>query len=131
MMELPQALQAEVAAAYLSAARRSVAMTGGGYWPTLVKMTDGTLAALVRQGSPHVGLHSDVAVILSRDAGATWDPPRTIVPGADRWDNRAGAFGQMPNGDLFAVYMEATWYRGWRFDQSVGDSVLRLSLIHI
>ena len=113
MVELPLELQAELAVPHLSAAKRSVAMTGGGYWPTLIRMADGTLAALTRQGAPHVGLRSAVAVIFSRDGGATWEPPRVAAAGSDRWDNRAGGFGQMPNGDLVAVYVEARNGLGW------------------
>jgi len=104
---------------YETAEEGIVAVTGGGYFPTLVKLADGSLAAVVRGGSPHVGLHSRLDLIRSVDGGRTWTLSN-IVPATDRWDNRGSSAGQMRDGSIVVAYWENTQYRGEAFDPSVG-----------
>lgn len=106
---------------YVAGAERIVAVTGGGYWPTLFRMTDGSLAAIVRGGSPHVGLNSRLDLIRSSDGGRTWSKSN-VVPGSDKLDNRGSAAGQMPDGTIVVGYWESTEYRGAMFDTTVGGT---------
>lgn len=40
----------------LESAERVVAVKGGGYFPVLIRLQDGTLGAVVRGGAPHIGI---------------------------------------------------------------------------
>ncbi|HUT59818.1 MAG TPA: hypothetical protein VNA25_18380 [Phycisphaerae bacterium] len=58
MSELPEELTEELRMPYLADAERGAAVTGGGYWPTLFRLSDGAMMAVLRGGAPHVGLNS-------------------------------------------------------------------------
>lgn len=96
--DLPRLLRAE----------RTVAVTGGGYFPVLIQLEDGRLAAVVRGGAPHLGKGGRLDWIESTDGGRTWSPPRTIVD--SEWDDRNPAVGQMRNGTIVVAYAQCTCY---------------------
>ncbi len=108
---------------FVTGAERNVAVTGGGYWPTLLKMPDGELAAVLRGGSPHVGLNSRLDLIRSADSGRTWSPPETIVPQTSGIDIRGAAAGVMADGSMVVSYWECTCYREAKYDPSVGTNL--------
>jgi hypothetical protein len=93
----------------LDRAERTVAVRGGGYFPVLVQLKDGRLAAVVRGGAPHLGRAGRLDWIESRDGGKTWSEPRVLIDGP--WDDRNPAFGQMRNGTIVVAYAECTCYR--------------------
>lgn len=92
---------------------RGFALRGGGYFPLLIKLRDGSLAAVVRGGAPHVGVGGRLDFIRSLDGGKTWSDPKTIVYMPP--DSRNPAFGQAPDGTIviaFAVtgpYPKGKW----------------------
>lgn len=90
------------------AAERSVAVTGGGYFPVLNKLTNGSIAAVLRGGAPHVGIEGRLDYVHSEDGGKTWSEPSVIVDSP--WDDRNPAFGQMQDGTLVVAYLEYTHY---------------------
>jgi hypothetical protein len=116
---VPAELQPELAVPCVEGAERIVAVRGGGYWPTMFRLADGNLAAVVRGGSPHVGLNSRLDLLRSADGGRTWSVSN-IVPASPQWDNRGSAAGVMPDGSLVVAYWESTRFRGAKFDPSVG-----------
>lgn len=120
MNEVPDDLRSELAVPSVTGAERTVAVTGGGYFPTMFKMADGSLGAVVRRGSPHVGLWSRLDWIRSSDGGRTWSAPRVIVPASGDRDSRGSAAGQTADGTLVVGYWGCTHYRGARYDPSVG-----------
>ncbi|MFW6153616.1 MAG: sialidase family protein [Planctomycetota bacterium] len=117
----PQALiDDEAAARHVAGVERTIAVTGGGYWPTLLALPDGTLAAVTRGGSPHLGLRSRLDLVRSSDGGRRWSAPETIVPSIPGVDVRGASAGVMADGSVVVAYWEDTRYRGERFDPAVG-----------
>ena len=53
----------------LEKAERIEVVRGGGYFPTLIRLTDGTLAAVVRGGARHIGVGGRLDLVTSRDGG--------------------------------------------------------------
>ena len=103
----------------LKNAERIIAVKGGGYFPVMIKLNDGSLAAVLRGGAGHVGLGGRLDVIRSTDGGHTWSKPTAAVDSP--WDDRNPAFGQMPDGTLVLGYSEARSYRpDGTFDLSAG-----------
>jgi hypothetical protein len=118
-ISLPPELLPELSVPRVQGAEHIVAVTGGGYWPTLMKLPGGVLAAVVRGGSPHVGLHSRLDLARSADGGRTWTVSN-IIPPCDRCDNRGSSAGPMADGSIVVGYWECTQYRGEKFDTTVG-----------
>ncbi len=103
----------------LRQAERIIAAKGEGYFPVMIKLGDGTLAAVIRGGAPHIGIGGRLDVIRSTDGGRTWSKP--IVAVDSPWDDRNPAFGQMPDGTLVLAYGEAHSYRpDGTFDLAAG-----------
>jgi hypothetical protein len=100
-----------------------VAVKGGGYFPVLIKLQDGTLGAVVRGGAPHVGIAGRLDWIHSEDGGKTWSEPAVIVD--SEFDDRNPALGQMLDGSIVMAYAEASTYNAeGKFDTSVGAYIM-------
>jgi hypothetical protein len=97
-------------------AEQIVAWTGGGYFPELIKLQDGSLGAVVRGGAGHVGVMSRLDWVRSWDGGKSWCHESIIVPGTREWDNRGSTAGQLADGTIVVVYWENYCYYGFRFD---------------
>lgn len=107
----------------LEAAEHIVAERGGGYFPVLIKLNDGRIAAVVRGGAPHIGIKGRLDWIESSDSGRTWSEPKIIVD--SEWDDRNPAMGQMPDGTIVMAYAEArTYNEKGEWDTSAGEYVL-------
>jgi hypothetical protein len=107
---------------HLRDAERIVAVRGQGYFPVLVKLRDGSLAAVIRGGATHIGIGGRLDVIRSPDGGRTWTKP--VVAADSAWDDRNPAMGQMPDGTLLIAYAEARSYRpDGTFDLQAGPYV--------
>jgi len=115
--DLPEDLAVELSVREIPGAEHVVAMTGGGYFPTMLKLQDGSLGAVVRGGAPHVGVLSRLDWIRSWDGGRSWTFMSSIVPATTQWDNRGSCAGQMPDGTLVVGYWENYNYHGYRFDR--------------
>jgi len=106
----------------LESAERSVAVRGGGYFPVLTKLQDGSLGAVVRGGAPHIGIKGRLDWIRSTDGGKTWSPPAVIVD--SRWDDRNPALGQMADGTIVCAYAEAqTYNEQGEWDTQAGEYI--------
>ncbi len=81
---------------------RSTIATGEGYFPVLIELKNGTLAAMFRGGAPHIGIGGRLDLTTSKDGGATWSTPRPVIDGPE--DDRNPAFGQLANGDLILAF---------------------------
>lgn len=97
----------------LTQAERGFVVRGGGYFPVLIKLGNGSLGATVRGGAPHIGVGGRLDFTRSSDGGRTWISPQTIVYMPP--DSRNPALGQAPDGTLvlaFAVtgpYPQGKW----------------------
>jgi hypothetical protein len=95
------------------------AVIGGGYFPVVVRLKNGTLGAVVRGGAPHVGVQGRLDWIHSEDGGKTWSKPTVLVD--SEWDDRNPAAGVMPDGTVVVSYAEASTYNAeGQFTMSVG-----------
>ena len=79
---------------------------GGGFFPVLLKMADGTLCCATRTGSCHAGSGGEISLSFSSDRGMKWTDYRAVARGdPDRnIDVRNPALGQAGNGDLVLAY---------------------------
>ncbi|MGQ9731228.1 MAG: sialidase family protein [Candidatus Zipacnadales bacterium] len=106
----------------LSSAERVVAVRGGGYFPVLIKLQDGSLGAVVRGGAPHIGIKGRLDWIRSTDGGKTWSAPSVIVD--SQWDDRNPAVGQMADGTIIVAYAEAQTYNAQgQWDTTAGEFI--------
>ena len=103
-VDMPPHFLTELAVRDIRGAERIVAWRGGGYFPTLIKLHDGSLGAVVRGGAPHVGVLSRLDWIRSWDGGKSWNHESIIVPATPKWDNRGSTSGQMADGTLVVGY---------------------------
>jgi Neuraminidase (sialidase) len=86
----------------LSRAPHATVVSGGGYFPVLIRLNNGTLMAVLRGGAPHIGIKGRLDIVTSQDGGKTWSAPRTVVDGPE--DDRNPALGQLKNGDIVLAY---------------------------
>jgi hypothetical protein len=77
---------------------RTVVVRDGGYFPVLIRLHNGMLAAVLRGGARHVGVGGRLDLITSRDGGKTWSASRLLVYMPP--DSRNPAFGQAADGRL-------------------------------
>ena len=111
----------------LEAAERIIAVRGGGYFPVLIKLQDGSLGAVVRGGAPHIGIKGRMDWIRSTDGGKTWSPPAVVAD--SKWDDRNPALGQMADGTIVMAYAEAqTYNEQGEWDTSAGEYKLFFAL---
>ncbi|HIE52121.1 MAG TPA: DUF1080 domain-containing protein [Armatimonadetes bacterium] len=92
---------------------RLLAVQGQGYFPVLIRLRNGELAAVVRGGAPHVGVGGRLDLIKSADGGRTWSAPQTVA--ALPPDSRNPAFGQAPDGRLILAFALTGPYEKGRF----------------
>lgn len=110
----------------LVAAERTVAVRGGGYFPVLARLADGSLGAVVRGGAGHIGRGGRLDFIRSTDDGRTWSAP--VVVADSPWDDRNPALGQMPDGTIVIAYAEVRSYRDdGAFDLAAGPYLPRMT----
>ena len=103
----------------LEKAERVIAARGEGYFPVMIKLSDGSLGAAIRGGATHIGIGGRLDFIRSTDGGRTWSKPVAAVD--SQWDDRNPALGQMPDGTLVLAYGEVHSYRpDGAFDLSAG-----------
>ena len=104
---------------------RVVATAGQGYFPVLIRMKNGELAAVVRGGAPHVGVGGRLDFIKSSDGGRTWTKPKTVADVPP--DSRNPAFGQAPDGRLVLGFSVTGPYDNGRFVGRTGDYTVWLA----
>lgn len=117
MKKLPKELEVELKVPYLENAERVDAIIGGGYWPTLFKLKDGSIAAVCRAGAPHVGVNSRLEFIRSTDGGKSWKQS-TAVPAIKGIDIRGSSSGVTADGTIVVAYWECDWFTSGKFDIS-------------
>ena len=59
--------------------KRFVVMTLGGYWPRLLKLRDGRLMVVAREGDLHLGQRGRIVGCFSPDEGESWSHTRVIT----------------------------------------------------
>ena len=92
----------------LFAATPQTVVSGAGYFPVLIKLKDGRLAAILRAGAPHIGRGGRLDWITSRDQGHTWTSPAVLIDTPE--DDRNPAFGQLKDGTMLAAYCILSGY---------------------
>ena len=88
--------------------RRFVMMTMDGYWPVILKLPNGHLGVVTRDGAFHGGERGRLVFVTSPDGGESWSHATVIA--ADGPDNRNPAFGVAADGTLLALFIKADRY---------------------
>ncbi|RLI37496.1 hypothetical protein DRO55_01200 [Candidatus Bathyarchaeota archaeon] len=124
----------EVMVGSIKRVRRYLITPLGGYFPVLIKMMNGELAAVFRMGDYHIGQRSRIEISKSNDGGKTWTMPRVVT--CSETDDRNPALCQLRDGTLLLAFGRLWGYRRgrviersrWRFEilitrsRDMGDS---------
>jgi hypothetical protein len=102
--------------------RRSLVVSGQGYFPVALRLHDGRIAVVLRGGAGHLGLQGRLDMVFSADEGATWTKPALVVDSPV--DDRNPALGQARDGSLIVAYWRTANYDAkGRYDPKLGKPV--------
>ncbi|MFH1919617.1 MAG: hypothetical protein ABIP48_07035 [Planctomycetota bacterium] len=91
---------------------------GGGYFPVLVKLKDGSLGAAVRGGDSHVGIKGRLDWIHSEDGGTTWGFDKRVFLAWKALNSDCGypSAVQLEDGTIVTLYyaVGTTDLKGWQ-----------------
>jgi hypothetical protein len=59
--------------------KRSLVVSGQGYFPVALRLKDGRIAVALRGGAPHVGIKGRLDMVFSADEGKSWTKPTLVV----------------------------------------------------
>lgn len=88
--------------ARMAPAERVNVVTGGGYFPVLIRLDNGRLGAAIRGGDTHVGANGRLDWAHSSDEGRTWSVERLADAAMD---DRNPAVGQLRDGSVLVTYI--------------------------
>lgn len=95
--------------------KRSLVVSGQGYFPVALRLQDDRIAVVLRGGAGHLGVKGRLDMAFSSDEGQTWSEP--VVVNDSPVDDRNPAFGQAANGDLVVGFWRtATYDENGRYD---------------
>ena len=97
----------------LEKAERLTAVREDGYFPVLIRLKNGMLAAVVRMGAGHLDSGGHLDLITSRDGGRTWSAPRLIVSMPPSICGHA--LGQAADGRLICAFALTGPYRDGQY----------------
>lgn len=83
--------------------KRSLVVSGQGYFPVAIRLRDGRIAVVLRGGAPHVGIQGRLDMVFSSDEGRTWTNPALVIDSP--LDDRNPALGQTPEGAIVVGYL--------------------------
>lgn len=81
---------------------RHLMVRDGGFFPAVVQLQSGELLAVVRGGAAHIGKEGRLDLIRSRDGGASWTEPITLLDSDE--DDRNPVLGQLVDGTVVLAY---------------------------
>lgn len=101
--------------------KRSLVVSGQGYFPVALRLKDDRIAVVLRGGAGHLGINGRLDIVFSADEGQTWSKP--VVVNDSFVDDRNPAFGQAANGGLgsFGLHGHAVEGQGSVSVASVGE----------
>jgi len=88
--------------------KRSLVVSGQGYFPVAQRLKDHRIAVVLRGGAGHLGIKGRLDMVFSADEGQTWSKP--VVVNDSPVDDRNPAFGQAANGDLVVGFWRTATY---------------------
>src|SRR3954469_17637154 len=88
--------------------KRSLVVSGQGYFPVALRLQDGRIAVVLRGGAGHLGIKGRLDVVFSSDEGKTWSKPAVVVDSPV--DDRNPAFGQARDGTLVVGFWRTARY---------------------
>lgn len=92
------------------------------HFPDVVRLTDGRLLVVYREGAGHVRSDGRIRVVESVDDGATWSEPRTVADG--EYDDRDPKIVELADGTVLVGFFVLKWGAGGRHT-SLGTYVSR------
>ncbi len=113
----------------LTETREAIAFQDGGLFPVLAEAADGSISAVLRGGSGHLGRNGRIDFIRSRDGGRTWAPPAIIVD--SEVDDRNPAYGVSSAGMLICAYYQQAGYTSeGKYEPKPGDTSVGMTRSH-
>lgn len=98
--------------------KRSLVVSGQGYFPVALRLKDDRIAVVLRGGAGHLGIKGRLDMVFSVDEGQTWSKP--VVVNDSPVDDRNPAFGQAANGVLVVGFWRtATYDENGRYNPSL------------
>ena len=88
--------------------KRSLVVSGQGYFPVALRLQDGRIAVVLRGGAGHLGIAGRLDMVFSADDGRTWSKPGLVVDSP--LDDRNPALGQAKDGTLVVGYWRTANY---------------------
>ena len=88
--------------------KRSLVVSGQGYFPVALRLQDGRIAVVLRGGAGHLGIKGRLDMVFSSDDGETWTSP-TVVADSPA-DDRNPALGQAKDGTLVVGFWRTETY---------------------
>lgn len=83
----------------------------------LLKLNNGALAVVFRNGSDHKSMDGDIKLTLSTDEGRTWSPPRTIKAGIHPpFGFRSPSLCELRDGTLILSFFRFSGHYGRSWD---------------
>jgi Neuraminidase (sialidase) len=79
------------------------------YFPNAIRLSDGRLLVVYREGNGHVRSVGRIVLLTSDDDGDTWSEPRVVVDTIH--DDRDPMLVQLSNGDILLSYFRIDWTR--------------------
>ena len=92
--------------------KRKIVVDDGftGYFPTAIKLNDGSILAILRAGSGHISADGKLVMVRSTDNGETWSEPKTVVDMPED-DRGPPALGQSSSGEIIMAFDVLTGFR--------------------
>jgi Neuraminidase (sialidase) len=77
------------------------------HFPDIVRLADGRLLAVYREGAGHVTPDGRICAVASADGGQTWEQPRVAVDGT--FDDRDPKLARLADGTVLLSYFVIDW----------------------
>jgi sialidase-1 len=101
---------------------RTLVASGQGYFPVVLRLSDGRIAVVMRGGGPHLSINGRLDMVFSSDNGKSWSKPTVVVDSP--LDDRNPALGQSADGAIVVAFWRTARYdEQGRYNEKLDKSV--------